>query len=160
MAHCDLPESLHDVERAAARHLWFHGPEESWEELTEREGMRVFVRGEGSTLWDVRGRACLDGLSGLFVVNAGHGRREIGEVMAEQAARIAYTAASTCTNDAAVRLAGKLSDITPGDLSRAFLVSGGSEAVKRQSRSPARPRRCAGSRGAARSSPGAAPITA
>ena len=130
MAQHGLPETMHEVEKAAARHLWFHGSEENWEELTEQEGMRVFDRGEGSTLWDVRGRAYLDGLSGLFVVNAGHGRREIGEVMAEQAGRVAYTAASTCSNDQAVRLSTKLSDITPGDLSRVFLVSGGSEAVE------------------------------
>ena len=130
MADRNLPETLHDLEKTAARHLWFHGPEESWEELTEQEGMRVFARGEGSTIWDVRGRAYLDGLSGLFVVNAGHGRREIGEAMAEQAGRIAYSAASTCSNDAAVLLAEKLSGITPGDLSRVFLVSGGSEAVE------------------------------
>ena len=130
MTEHGLPETMHEVEKAAARHLWFHGAEENWEELTEQEGMRVFARGEGSTLWDVRGRAYLDGLSGLFVVNAGHGRREIGEVMAEQAGRVAYTAASTFSNDQAVRLASKLSDITPGDLSRVFLVSGGSEAVE------------------------------
>ncbi len=125
-----LPATLHPVEQSAARHLWFHGSEQNWEELTEREGMRVFSHGEGSTLHDVRGRAYIDGLSGLFVVNAGHGRREIGEAMAEQAGRVAYTAASTCSNVPAVRLAEKLSEIAPGDLSRVFLVSGGSEAVE------------------------------
>ena len=156
----NLPGTLHDLEKTAARHLWFHGPEESWEELTEHEGMRVFARGEGSTIWDVRGRAYLDGLSGLFVVNAGHGRREIGEAMAEQAGRIAYSAASTCSNDAAVRLAGKLSGITPGDLSRVFLVSAAPRPWNRRSRSPGRPRRCAGFRVVTRSSHGVAPITA
>ena len=67
MAGHDLPGTLHDLEKTAARHLWFHGPEENWEELTEQEGMRVFARGEGSTIWDVRGRTCPDILS---VVNA------------------------------------------------------------------------------------------
>ena len=124
------PATLHPMEQSAARHLWFHGSEQNWEELTEREGMRVFSHGEGSTLHDVRGRAYIDGLAGLFVVNAGHGRREIGEVMAEQAGRVAYTAASTFSNVPAVRLAEKLSEIAPGDLSRVFLVSGGSEAVE------------------------------
>ena len=125
-----LASTLHPVERAAAAHLWFHGPEQKWEELTEQEGMKVFSHAEGSTLHDVRGRPYTDGLSGLFVVNAGHGRREIGEVMAEQAGRLAYTAASTCSNVPAVRLAEILSDMAPGDLSRVFFASGGSEAVE------------------------------
>ncbi len=119
---------LHPVERTAAENLWFHGNELDWEELTEREGMRVISRAHGSTLVDVRGREYLDGISGLFVVNVGHGRREIGEAMAEQASKIAYVSSSVCTTDQTVRLSERLAELAPGDLSRVFLVSGGSEA--------------------------------
>lgn len=122
--------ALHPVERAAAEHLWFHGDELDWEELTEREGMKAFARARGSTLEDVRGREYLDGISGLFVTNAGHGRREIGEAMAEQAGRIAHASSSGYTTDQAVRLAERLAQLAPGDLSRVFFVSGGSEAVE------------------------------
>ncbi len=79
---------------------------------------------------DVQGRAYLDGLAGLFVVNVGHGRAEIGRAMAEQAGKIAYTAASNSTNPATVELAEKVGSLTPGDLNRCFFVSGGSEAVE------------------------------
>jgi adenosylmethionine-8-amino-7-oxononanoate aminotransferase len=78
----------------------------------------------------VRGREYLDGLSGLMVVNVGHGRREIGEAMAAQAGEIAYAASSNYTTIPTVRLAETLARITPGDLSRVFFCSGGSEAVE------------------------------
>ena len=39
--------------------------------------LRVFDRGDGARLYDVHGREYLDGIAGLWVVNAGHGRREI-----------------------------------------------------------------------------------
>jgi adenosylmethionine-8-amino-7-oxononanoate aminotransferase len=117
-------------ERTAADHLWFHGWDMDWEELTEREGLKVFARARDSTLYDVRGKEYLDGLSGLMVVNVGHGRREIGEAMAAQAGEIAYAACSNYTTIPTVRLAETLARITPGDLSRVFFCSGGSEAVE------------------------------
>jgi adenosylmethionine-8-amino-7-oxononanoate aminotransferase len=118
------------LERTAVDHLWFHGWDMDWEELTEREGLKVFARAKDSTLYDVRGREYLDGLSGLFVVNVGHGRREIGEAMATQAGEIAYAASSNYTTIPTVKLAETLARITPGDLSRVFFCSGGSEAVE------------------------------
>jgi adenosylmethionine-8-amino-7-oxononanoate aminotransferase len=117
------------LEQKAISHLWPHSDDTEWDELVER-GLRVFTRGEGCVLTDVQGRRYIDGLSGLFLVNIGHGRTEVGEAMAAQAGRIAYTAASNSTNPAAVELAETLSTLTPGDLDRIFFVSGGSEAVE------------------------------
>lgn len=118
-----------ELERKAIEHLWPHSNDTEWDEFVER-GLRVFTHGEGCTLTDVQGRSYIDGLSGLFLVNIGHGRAEVGEAMAAQAARIAYTAASNSTNPAAVELAATLASLTPGDLDRIFFVSGGSEAVE------------------------------
>jgi adenosylmethionine-8-amino-7-oxononanoate aminotransferase len=119
----------HSIEAAAIEHLWPHSDEFSWDDLLAG-GLRVFEAGEGSIITDVQGRSYIDGLAGLFLVNVGHGRREIGDAMAEQAARLAYTASSTSTNPAAVALTEKIAAITPGDLDRVFLCSGGSEAVE------------------------------
>jgi len=118
------------LEKSAIDHLWFHGWDMDWDELTEREGLKVFAKAKGSTLYDVRGREFIDGLAGLMVVNVGHGRREIGEAMAEQAGNIAYAASSNYTTIPTVQLAETLARITPGDLTRAFFCSGGSEAVE------------------------------
>jgi len=116
------------AEQHAREHLWVH--QTPWADIAEREGMRVFSRGEGSTLWDIHGREYIDGISGLWVVNAGHGRSEIGEVMGEQAKKLAYVSAVSYTTEPTARLAHKLSEITPGDLSRVYFCSGGSEAVE------------------------------
>lgn len=119
----------HPAERAAIEHLWPHSNELEWDEFTER-GLRVFASAHGCTLTDVQGRSYLDGIAGLFLVNAGHGRAEIGEAMARQAATLAYTASSNTANLASVALAEKIASLTPGDLDRVFFCSGGSEAVE------------------------------
>ncbi len=121
-------EDASSIEQHALDHLWVH--QMPWVDIAEREGMRVFTKGEGSTLWDIHGREYLDGISGLWVVNAGHGRAEIGEVMGEQAKKLAYVSAVAYTTEPTVRLAHTLSEITPGDLSRVYFCSGGSEAVE------------------------------
>jgi adenosylmethionine-8-amino-7-oxononanoate aminotransferase len=117
-----------ELEREAIEHVWIHSAE--WVRLAEDRGFRVFERAHGSTLIDVNGREYLDGLSGLWVVNAGHGRQEIAQAMAEQAARIAYVSAANHTTVPTVQLANVLAGLTPGDLNRIFFCSGGSEAVE------------------------------
>src|SRR4051794_10204957 len=102
-----------ELEQAAIDHLWIHGWDMDWEELTQREGLKVFTRAKGTTLYDIRGNEYLDGLAGLMVVNVGHGRREIGEAMADQAGLIAYAASSNYTTIPAVKLSETLSRITP-----------------------------------------------
>lgn len=116
-----------DMEQAARDHVWIHML--PWAEF-ESDSLRVFDRGDGARLYDVRGREYLDGISGLWVVNAGHGRQEIAQAYADQAARLGYASAMSYTTTPAVQLAAKLAEITPGDLSRVFFVSGGSEAVE------------------------------
>jgi len=114
---------------AALAHLWPHSNDAEWGELVAG-GLQIFESGHGSTLVDVEGRGYVDALAGLFLVNVGHGRAEIGEVMARQAGKLAYTAASNTVNTSAVALAEKVAALTPGDLDRVFLCSGGSEAVE------------------------------
>jgi adenosylmethionine-8-amino-7-oxononanoate aminotransferase len=116
------------MRQEALNHVWIHHV--PWIDLAERDGMHVFNRGEGSTIYDVRGNAYLDGISGLWVVNAGHGRKEIAEAMSKQASRLAYASSMNFTTVPAVQLAAMISERTPGDLNRIFYASGGSEAVE------------------------------
>ncbi|MFT4036777.1 MAG: aspartate aminotransferase family protein [Thermomicrobiales bacterium] len=115
------------VEQTARDHVWIHML--PWGEF-DSDNLRVFDRGEGARLYDVQGREYLDGISGLWVVNAGHGRKEIAQAYGDQAAKLGYASSMTYTTTPAVALAAKLAEITPGDLNRAFFVSGGSEAVE------------------------------
>lgn len=116
------------IEREALEHVWIHSA--NYIELAERQGLHVFARGKGCMLYDVHGEEWIDGISGLWVVNAGHGRQEIGDAMAEQAGRLAYVSASSYTTVPAVQLAEMIAELTPGDLERVFFCSGGSEAVE------------------------------
>jgi adenosylmethionine-8-amino-7-oxononanoate aminotransferase len=111
-------------------HAWPHGAEMTWDELSADDGLIIFAEGRDSTLIDTRGREYLDALAGLFLVNIGHGRREVGEAMARQAGTLAYVAASNYTSVPTVQLATTLAELAPGDLERVFFCSGGSEAVE------------------------------
>src|SRR3984893_19053074 len=73
-------------QEAAKRHLWLHFTRMS---SYRDHDIPVMVRGEGPWVWDSRGRRYLDGLSGLFVVQAGHGRHELAEAGARQARQLA-----------------------------------------------------------------------
>ncbi len=120
--------ALTPLEQQALEHIWIHTAR--WLDLAERDGLRVLVRGDGCRLWDARGRVYLDSLAGLYVVNVGHGRREIGDAMARQARELAYVSAASYTSLPAVQLGDVLAGLTPGDLNRFFFCSGGSEAVE------------------------------
>ena len=90
----------------------------------------VAARAEGSTIWDVDGKACLDAAGGAVVVNVGHGRRGVAEVMADQASRLAYAHGSFFTNEPLERYAAELGPLVPLDEPAVYPVSGGSEAIE------------------------------
>ena len=71
----------------------------------------VWVEGRGSILRTADGREFIDGLSGLWNVNVGHGRAELAEASAKQMKTLAYVSAYTGnTNVPAVTLSEKLAE--------------------------------------------------
>jgi len=90
----------------------------------------VMVRGEGPYVWDQRGKRYLDGLSGLFTSQIGHGRTELAEAASKQASELAYFPLWTYAHPRAIELAERLAGLAPGDLNRIFFTTGGSEAVE------------------------------
>jgi adenosylmethionine-8-amino-7-oxononanoate aminotransferase len=90
----------------------------------------VIVKGEGAYIWDDRGRRYLDGLAGLFVVQAGHGRRELAQAAATQAEQLAFFPIWSYAHPAAIELSQRLAAAAPGDLNRVFFTTGGGEAVE------------------------------
>src|SRR5690349_14848072 len=111
----------------AADHLWMHFARQG---RHPEVPVPVVTRGEGAHLWDNRGRRILDGLSGLFVVQVGHGRRELAEVAAKQIAELAYFPVWGYTTPVQAELAERVADLAPGDLNRVFFTTGGGEAVE------------------------------
>jgi adenosylmethionine-8-amino-7-oxononanoate aminotransferase len=117
-----------DVMFEAARdHLWMHFTRLS---AYAENDVPVIVRGSGPYVYDSAGKRYFDGLSGLFVVQVGHGRTELAEAAAKQAAELAYFPLWSYAHPKAIELADRLADLTPGDLNRVFFTTGGSEAVE------------------------------
>ena len=96
----------------------------------EKREIPVIERGEGAYVYDTNGKRYLDGLSGLFVVQVGHGRVELAEAAAKQASKLAYFPQWGYAHTPGIELANRLADLTPGDLNRVFFTTGGSEAVE------------------------------
>jgi putrescine aminotransferase len=97
----------------------------------DRTDRCVIVRGKGSTVWDARGNELLDMTgAGNWLAQVGHGRAELGEVMAEQAARLPYfTSFYEFSNDQSIQLAKRVTGLAPEGFNRVFFTSGGSEGV-------------------------------
>ncbi|WHY71737.1 aspartate aminotransferase family protein [Fictibacillus enclensis] len=88
----------------------------------------ILTKGEGVRLYDLKGRSSIDGLSSLWNVNIGHGREEIAQVAYEQMKTLGYSSCfATFSNEPAIKLAAKLAEIAPGNLTATFFTSGGSE---------------------------------
>ncbi|MGH9303595.1 MAG: aspartate aminotransferase family protein [Acidimicrobiales bacterium] len=96
----------------------------------EAHEIPVIERGEGPYVFDSQGKRYLDGLSGLFVVQLGHGRRELAEAARAQAEKLAYFPLWSYAHPASIELAETLANYAPGDLNRVFFTTGGSEAVE------------------------------
>jgi adenosylmethionine-8-amino-7-oxononanoate aminotransferase len=90
---------------------------------------RVWVSGDGAMLRDSTGREYIDGLSGLWNVNVGHGRKELGAAAEAQMGTLAFTSAyAGGTNERAIELADKLSALMYPSINAFFFTSGGAEA--------------------------------
>jgi adenosylmethionine-8-amino-7-oxononanoate aminotransferase len=117
-----------DLQELARKHLWMH--------FTRMGGfdadhpIPIIAKGEGPYVYDEHGKRYLDGLSGLFCCNVGHGRAEIGEAMERQVRELDFVTNWSYAHPRAIELATRLAAMAPGDLNRVFFTSGGSEAVE------------------------------
>ena len=88
----------------------------------------IYVRGCGVRVQDIRGNEYLDGLSGLWNVNVGHGRAELAEAAAAQMKELAYFSAyAGSSNIPAITLADRLIELAYGNMQAVFFTSGGAE---------------------------------
>ncbi|GAA3390042.1 aspartate aminotransferase family protein [Cryptosporangium minutisporangium] len=115
------------LSRTAYDHLWMHFTRMS---SYASEPVPTIVRGDGVYIYDTHGRRFLDGLAGLFVVQAGHGRVELAEAAYKQAQELAFFPLWSYAHPGAIELAERLAHYAPGDLNRVFFTTGGGEAVE------------------------------
>lgn len=114
------PTSLLDSDK---RHLIhpLHHPK-------EHAKAHIFVEGKGAILRTADGTEYIDGLSALWNVNAGHGRKELADAAAEQMAKLAYTSAYTgFSNEPAIRLAERIVNLCYDNMAAAYFTTGGAE---------------------------------
>ena len=93
-----------------------------------QKGSRVIVKGEGIYLWDSEGNKLLDGMSGLWCVNLGYGRKELAEVAYRQMLELPfYNTFFKTTHPPVAELSQLLSEIAPEGFNHVFYTNSGSE---------------------------------
>ena len=96
----------------------------------KKEGSLVLAEADGCYVTDVSGKRYFDGIAGMWCVNVGYGRKEIAEVMAEQALTLCYTTTFVDVSNApAAELAAKLAELAPGSLNHVAYATSGSCAI-------------------------------
>ncbi|MES2933393.1 MAG: aspartate aminotransferase family protein [Pseudomonadota bacterium] len=92
------------------------------------KGARVMVKGEGIYLWDSEDKRLLDGMSGLWCMNVGYGRKSIADACHAQMLQLPfYNSFFQTTNIPATQLAAKLVEISPPQFNHVFFTGSGSE---------------------------------
>ena len=92
-------------------------------------GARIITRAEGVWLWDSEGHQILDGMSGLWCVNLGYGRRELVDAAAAQMQSLPfYNSFFKTAHPPVLALAKLLAEVTPPQFNHVFFTSSGSEA--------------------------------
>jgi len=95
----------------------------------QEQGSMVVAESEGAYIFDSDGKRYLDGIGGLWCVNVGYGRAEIGQAMAEQATKMTYYSSfGHHTTIPVAELSAKLASLAPGPLNHVLYGSGGSMA--------------------------------
>ena len=94
-------------------------------------GPALFGGGQGALPWEAQGREYIDGLSSLWNVAVGHGRRELAEVAAKQMEELAFSNSYTgYANVPSINLAERLISLGYPNLRAVFFCNSGSEAVE------------------------------
>jgi adenosylmethionine-8-amino-7-oxononanoate aminotransferase len=114
-------QELADFDIAHVIHPQFH--------RADHRDAVIYASGSGAVLRDVEGRDYIDGLSSLWNVAVGHGRRELAEAAAAQMSTLAFSNNYTgYANVPSIRLAEKLLSLAYPNMSGVFYASSGSEA--------------------------------
>jgi putrescine---pyruvate transaminase len=96
--------------------------------LSEK-GTRVIERAEGVYLFDSEGRRLLDGMSGLWCVALGYGRKELADAAYAQLQQLPYyNSFFQCAHPPAIELSRLLAELTPPQFNHVFFTGSGSEA--------------------------------
>jgi beta-alanine--pyruvate transaminase len=94
-----------------------------------KKAPRLLAKASGMHYWTDDGRQILDGVAGLWCVNAGHARPKIVQAIQQQAGELDYAPPFQMAHPKAFALAEELAKIAPAGLNRVFFTNSGSESV-------------------------------
>ena len=95
-----------------------------------KKNPRLLARASGMHYWDDQGREILDGVAGLWCVNAGHGRPKITAAIQAQAAEMDFAPPFQMAHPKAFELAGRVAALAPEGMGKVFFTNSGSESVE------------------------------
>ncbi|MEE8419544.1 MAG: aminotransferase class III-fold pyridoxal phosphate-dependent enzyme, partial [Dehalococcoidales bacterium] len=116
-----------DFRQRDIRHLWHPCTDINAFETME---FPVIERASGAYLYEVGGRALLDGIASWWCVNLGHGHPKLIKAIQDQASLLQHAILGGMSHPNAIALAERLAEITPGELSHSFFCSDGASAVE------------------------------
>ncbi len=95
-----------------------------------KKAPRLFTKADGMHFWTDDGREVLDGVAGLWCVNAGHARPRIVKAIAEQAAELDFAPPFQMAHPKAFELASRVAELAPEGMNKVFFTNSGSESVE------------------------------
>ena len=95
-----------------------------------KQAPRLLTQADGMFFRDDKGREVLDGIAGLWCVNAGHNRPRIVQAIQQQAAELDFAPPFQMAHPKAFELADRLARIAPAGMNRVFFTNSGSESVE------------------------------
>ncbi len=95
-----------------------------------KKAPRLLAKASGMHYWDVHGRQVLDGVAGLWCVNAGHARPRIVQAIQQQAAEMDFCPPFQMGHPKAFELAERVAQLAPSGMGKVFFANSGSEAVE------------------------------
>lgn len=90
----------------------------------------IIERGNGSYLYDIDGKAYLDGYASLWVNVHGHNNEKLNRAITEQLGKIAHSTLLGSSNVPSIELAKRLVEMTPSKLRKVFYSDTGSASVE------------------------------
>jgi beta-alanine--pyruvate transaminase len=95
-----------------------------------KKAPRLLAKSAGMHYWDANGRQILDGVAGLWCVNAGHGRPRIVKAIQDQAAEMDFAPPFQMGHPKAFELAERVAALAPAGMNKVFFTNSGSESVE------------------------------
>lgn len=120
-------EDIEELKELATTHFWPHSRQAA--DMSSSTGVKMVDKAEGVWVHDVEGSTWMDTLSGLWLINIGHGRKEIAEAVFNQMQQISFSPSGT-VSPPTIKLAATLASMFTDKEARTYFVNGGSEAVE------------------------------